>query len=145
MPFAFLTIGVVMLIAAVRNTYGQTAPGGGKGLGALVQGDFTGPNNFVYWFVSILIIGSIGYIPKLKGFSVAFLTLVIIVLFLKGGNTSGAGGGFFSQFAGALKTTQSATPATTGTTTTNNPIAAPAGTAGALGSLIPAIPGIPNF
>jgi hypothetical protein len=99
MPFALVLIGVILLVAAVQNTTPQ--------LFTLIKGDFTGPNNFIYWFVAILIIGAIGYIPDLKKLSVAFLTLVIIVLFLSRGNANGIGGGFFQQFTTALGATQS--------------------------------------
>ena len=61
MPFALLIIGLVLLIASVRNT-----TSGPTGLFALVQGEFTGPNNFLYWMTAILVIGFVGYIPKLS-------------------------------------------------------------------------------
>lgn len=106
------------MIASVKNTYGQTTPSGGPGLGALLTNDFTGPNNFVYWLAAILIIGAIGYIEKLKPLSNAFLVLVVVVLILKRGNPSGVGGGVFSQFTAALQTTTAAQPTTgTGSTT----------------------------
>jgi len=100
MPFVLVTIGVILLVASIRNTQGQ--------LFTLIGGDFTGTNNFIYWFVSILLIGAVGYIPKLKPFSVAFLTLVVMILFLTKGNPSGIGGGFFSKFTQALGSTQTA-------------------------------------
>jgi hypothetical protein len=89
MPFALLIIGVFLLVSAIRGTH-QTLFG-------LVQADFTGQNNFVYWFLAILIIGAIGYIPKLKSVSVVFMVLVIMVLFL-------SKGGFFQQFTTAIGT-----------------------------------------
>lgn len=109
MPFALVIIGVVLLVSAVMGTTGT--------LFTLIRGDFTGPSNFIYWFTAILIIGAIGYIPDFKKFSVAFLALVIIVLFLKRGNANGIGGGFFQQFASAIGSTQTAAPATTTGTT----------------------------
>jgi hypothetical protein len=114
MPFALVIIGIVLLVAAIRNTL--SGPGG---LLTLLKGDFTGPNNFIYWMVAILIIGAIGYIPDLKKLSVAFITLVIVVLFLKRGNAQGIGGGFFTQFATALSSTQTASPSTTASTSTS--------------------------
>lgn len=99
MPFVLVTIGVVLLVASIRNTQG---PGPGT-LFTLVAGDFTGPNNFVYWFLAMMVIGMIGYVPKLKSFSIAMLSLVLVVLFLKKGT------GFFSQFQSALSQTQTAT------------------------------------
>jgi hypothetical protein len=83
MPFVLLIAGIVLLIAAVRDSQCQ--------LYGLIQGDFTGDNNFITWFLAILVIGAIGYVPKLKPVSDAFLILVIIVLFLRKGT------GFFSQ------------------------------------------------
>lgn len=130
MPFALVIVGTVLLIASIKNTYGQTTPAGGPGLGALLTNDFTGQNNFVFWFAAILIIGAVGYIPKLKPISNAFLILVVIVLVLKRGNPSGVGGGFFQQFTTGLQSTQTATGNTTASTAAN--------TAGA----IPGIPGI---
>lgn len=109
MPFALLIIGAILLISAARGT-----TDGPTGLFALVKGDFTGPASFVYWMVAILVIGSIGYIPKVKPISTAFLGLLIVVLFLAKGDPSKAGGGFFEKFTQGLATT--ATPGA-GTTT----------------------------
>jgi len=154
MPFVLITIGVVLLISSARNTLSNTQ---NTGLYQLLAGDFTGQNNFIFWFVSILLIGALGYIPKLKPLSTAFMGLVILVLFLKKGNpTTGAGGGFFSQFTSALGTTQqvqesvSPTGSTgaggTSTPTSTNPL-------NAFGSLFssggfgasPSIGGITNY
>jgi hypothetical protein len=97
MPFVLVFIGVVLLVVAIRNTQSD--------LFALVKGDFTGSANYLYWFITILIVGAVGYIPKLKPFSVAFLTLIIMVLILKRGDPSQAAGGFFQKFTQALGTT----------------------------------------
>ena len=99
MPFALLIIGAVLLASAVTGTSDT--------LFSLVWSDFTtGPKGpgFIYWFVAVIIIGSIGYIPAFKTASTAFLVLVILVLFLSKGNPSGSGGGFFGQFTSALST-----------------------------------------
>jgi hypothetical protein len=84
MAFVLIIAGAVLLTAAVRNTQ--------QGLFYLVQGDFTGANNFIYWVVSILIVGAIGYIPKAKPASDGFLVLILLVLFLKKDS------GFFDMF-----------------------------------------------
>jgi NADH:ubiquinone oxidoreductase subunit 6 (subunit J) len=97
MAIVLLIIGAVMVTAAVRNTV--TTSGSQEGLTDLLEGDFAGQNNFIFWVVSILIIGGAGYIPGLKNLSNAFLVLVIVVLFL-------SKGGFFQQFENALNTTQ---------------------------------------
>lgn len=83
MPFALLIVGIVMITSAVRNTTDE--------LTTAIKGDFTGKDNFLYWMVSILIIGAIGYIPTLRHLSRVFLVLVIVVLFL-------SNGGFFTKF-----------------------------------------------
>lgn len=105
MPFALLIIGLWLLIAGVRNTQDT--------LFLLIKGDFTGSDNFIFWFLAILIVGAIGYIPKLKPISVGFLVLILVVLFLKKGSSSGVGGGFFQQFFTGIQGT------TTGSTTSS--------------------------
>ena len=105
MPFVLIIAGIVLLIAAIRNSQGD--------LFHLLAGDFTGPNNFIFWFVSILIIGAIGYIPKLKPVSDGFLILVILVLFLRRGS------GFFDMFQKQINTTQASVPPAPGSGTGN--------------------------
>lgn len=127
MPFALLIVGFVLIIASARNTQDN--------LFALVKADFVGPNNFIFWVVSILIIGAIGYIPKLKPISTAFLVLVILVLILTRGNPNTAGGGFFEKFTQQLNTT------TTATAAQPTPTATPGGTPFSL----PSIPSLANI
>ena len=77
MPFALFVVGVWLLIAGVRNTAGPaTTPGT---LFALLHGDFTGSDNFAYWFLAIVLIGSIGYIKPLRPLSSAFLVLLCVL------------------------------------------------------------------
>lgn len=116
MAFALLIIGIVMIVAAVRDTVTE--------LIVLLANDFTGKNNFLYWVLALLIIGAIGYVPKLKGVSDAFLVLVILALFLNVGNPSTPAGGFFKQFVNAISSTQGATASTALSYTAggNNPI-----------------------
>jgi hypothetical protein len=94
MPIALIFAGSLLLIAAVRDTQ--------QDLYALVKKDLIGPNNFIQWMVAIVLIGSIGYIPKLKGFSAALLALVLVAIFLKRGT------GFFDQLTATLETTTKA-------------------------------------
>ena len=103
MSFALLLIGIVLLVAAVRGTQDQ--------LVFLLKADFTGPANFGYWVVVLLVLGAIGYIERLKPLSDGLLVLLILVLFLTRGRPGAAGGGFFEKFAAALKTTQAASVA----------------------------------
>jgi hypothetical protein len=109
MPFALLIVGLILLVSAVRDSQDD--------LFTLVKGDFSGQGNFVFWVVSLLVIGGLGYIPKLKPISDGFLVLVLLVLFLTKGNPKQPGsGGFFEKFSAALKST-TATPAANTTAT----------------------------
>jgi hypothetical protein len=103
MPIAFILIGVLFLTAAVRGTL--FTANNQEGLLPLLEGDFAGPNNFLLWIVAIWVIGALGYIPGFKPISNAFLTLVLIVIFL-------SNKGFFSQFQSAINQTQSSAQAT---------------------------------
>lgn len=93
MPFILIVLGIMLLVVGFRGTQDDFL--------TLLKGDFTGSGNFIFWIVSIVVIGMIGYVPKLKGLSDAFLTLVILVLFL-------SHGGFFAQFNTAIRSATSA-------------------------------------
>jgi hypothetical protein len=87
MPFLLVIIGLTLIVSSAKNRQGD--------LFNLVSQDFTGPNNFVFWFVSIIIIGSLGYIKPLKPISNAFMALVVLVLLL-------SEKGFFSSFTAQI-------------------------------------------
>lgn len=74
MPFVLLLFGIVLFVAGIRNTH--------QDLWALVKGDFTGDKSFLLFVAAIAIVGGAGYIKPLKGLSVAFMTLLLLVLFL---------------------------------------------------------------
>lgn len=95
MPLALVLIGLLFLIAAVRDQLST--------LLGLIKGDFTGTGNFVYFVAAIVVIGAIGYSDKLKPLSDAFLFLVILVLILHNK-------GVFANLQSALQTT--VTPST---------------------------------
>ena len=148
MPFALLIIGAVLLISAVKGTTDS--------LFALVTKDFTntsGRPSFIYWLVAILLIGGLGYIPKLKPVSVSLLGLVVLVLFLTRGDPTKAGGGFFEKFtAGLGTTTTAATPApSAGVAASSAPslVIGPGYPASGVGSITPSgdtlgnVPGLP--
>lgn len=93
MPYALLLIGAILLVAGLRNTYSD--------LWALVRSDFTANGGFLSWVAAIAVVGGIGYIPRLRALSVAFMTLLLIVLVISNGGVfaklqtfikSGAGG-----------------------------------------------------
>jgi hypothetical protein len=94
MAYALLIAGLLLTVAGVRNTHHD--------LFGLIQGDFAGPNSFIYWLAAIAIIGGAGYVDTLEPLSTAFLALVLIVLVLNQGT------GIFDKFRSALD--QSATP-----------------------------------
>lgn len=73
MPFALIFAGAIMLISAVRGTEKQ--------LGTLVKQDFSGPGNFLYWFLGIVAAGSIGYIKQFETSS-RYLILFMLIAFL---------------------------------------------------------------
>lgn len=74
MAFVFLFIGAVLLVSGVRGTQ--------KELGELIADLFTGPNNLTFWGLAIIGVGSIGYIPSLRKFAIAFMTLVLVSLLI---------------------------------------------------------------
>jgi len=77
MPFTFIIVGLFLIVASARGRAGD--------LFVLLKGDFTSGEkgaSFLPWIFSILAVGAIGYIPKLRSFSRAFLALLIVVLFL---------------------------------------------------------------
>lgn len=83
MPFAFLLLGSMFVIAGVRGKDEQ--------LFTLIKGDFSGKPSFLSWMVAVLLIGALGYIEPIKPISRALLVLIVIVLFL-------TNGGFFQKF-----------------------------------------------
>jgi hypothetical protein len=88
MPFALIITGLVLLIAGVKGTQNQ--------LYTLVKGDLTGSNNYIFWMLSILVIGALGYVPKLQPLSRIFLVLIVVTLLIHEK-------GFFAQFQSAVK------------------------------------------
>lgn len=84
-----------MIVTGVKDTY--------RCLASELQTEFTGDpkNNFVWWVVAIGGVGALGYVPVLRPFSKAFLTLVIIVIILA--QSKNGGGGFFGELQAALQ------------------------------------------
>lgn len=98
MPFLLAILAVVFLVTALRGTTTT--------LFGLIKADFSGSGNYIYWVISLLVIGSIGYVKKLQPVSDMFLALVLIVMML-------ANKGFFSQFMTAVKSPQCVASTTT--------------------------------
>lgn len=124
MPFALVTIGLMMIVSGARNTYEQ--------LGAQLVTDFRG---FIWWIAAIIAIGALGYVPQFKPFSRALLVLVLIIMVLHNR-------GFAQNFLGALQkgpTQLAAGPdaaagVTSGSASTQS--ISTASTAGTIGNLI---------
>jgi hypothetical protein len=101
MPFALLTIGAVLIITGINNTW-QKGPGGqGNGLfPQLYQDIFTESGGYLYWVSALVIVGFIGYIPQLRKPADAFMTLILVAMILKNN-------GFFAQLESALQNVSS--------------------------------------
>lgn len=118
MPFALTFVGLLLIITGFQNTY--------KEFGSQVQKDFTGPGNFLYWMVAILVVGSLGYIKGLEKFSRLFMALIIVGILLSKKSGTAQGINFFSGIGAALNS---------GTTSAVNAVGAPvAGASGGTAS-----------
>lgn len=80
-----LFIGVILIVAAIRNSQG-----------ALFTALSTDVPGFVVWAAAIFAIGAVGFIPGLKAPSRGLLALVLLVLILK--NYQGIVSGFQSAW-----------------------------------------------
>ena len=88
MPYALIAIGLLLTIAGARNKQGE--------LFTLVKGDFSGNHSYIWWAVSIIAIGAIGYIKTARPLANMFLALVLVVLILHNS-------GVFAKFTDAIK------------------------------------------
>jgi hypothetical protein len=70
MPFVLLFIGMVLLIVGVNGKQ--------EDFQKLMLDLFTGPNNLTYWALAIIMVGALGYIKPLRGFAIAFMTLILV-------------------------------------------------------------------
>lgn len=89
MAIIALFIGVVLIVAAIRNSQGALA--------SQLIADVPG---FVVWAAAIVAVGLIGTIPALKPFSRGLLILIVVVLLLNNYQAILAG------FSGAVKSGQ---------------------------------------
>lgn len=120
MPIAFIAIGALFLIAAVRGTLTDGPNGQPPGLLTLLKSDFVSTDakgNFLVWMVTLWIVGALGYIPGFKPIANALLFLIILVLFLSNSKNAGQGG-IFAELNAAL-VSQTQTSSTDGTAATN--------------------------
>jgi hypothetical protein len=75
MPLLLIGTGLILMLTGVK--------GSPSALWTQLSADFTGPNNFIYWLVSILVLGALGYIKGLENLSRLFIVLLLAVIFLK--------------------------------------------------------------
>jgi hypothetical protein len=119
MPFVLIFFALVLLVTGFRGTTGQ--------LFTLLEEDFVSSDGFLPWALAILGIGAIGYIPKIKHISDAFLGLVVLVMLLANrsffGNLSTAfSSAGTSSASGAPSVDTTASPTTAnGLTTVGTP------------------------
>jgi flagellar biosynthesis component FlhA len=69
MPIVLILLGAVLLVAAYNNTQGQIA--------SELATDLPG---FAKWFLSVALVGGLGYIPGMRTISRWLLGLVLLVL-----------------------------------------------------------------
>lgn len=93
MPYALVTIGLILVITGARNTYAR--------LGQQLQSDFTGNQNFVFWIAALGSVGALGYIQQLRAFATMFMALIIVALLLAEQKNNSTG--FFGKFITDLK------------------------------------------
>jgi len=86
MPFAFVFVGLVLVLTGIQDTYTQ--------LGSQLRKDFN--SGFSMWVLAILLIGSLGYIEPIRPISKAFLTLIIVAMLI-------ANPKFFTEVQNAVK------------------------------------------
>lgn len=75
MPLALFIVGLVLIITSAQDTYVD--------FGRTLRSDFTGKGSFLFWGMSIVIAGAFGYIEKLRGLSVALMSLILLVLLFR--------------------------------------------------------------
>lgn len=90
MPFALTFIGLLLIVVGFQDTYKQ--------FGTQVVSDFSGPKSFFWWIVALGVVGAIGYVKELQGFSRAFMALIIVVIFL----SNNKNGNLFQNFNNAI-------------------------------------------
>lgn len=112
MPFALVTVGVLLFLSAINNTW--------PALGKQFYADlFSEDGGFVYWAAGLVIVGLIGYIPSLKRPSDLFMVLIILAMLLQNK-------GFFGELQAGLQAGTGAASGTSANAATPAAAAAPA-------------------
>ena len=136
MPVVALIIGVILVVVAFHNTFGQLA--------SELESDIPG---YFKWAIAIVAIVALGYVPALRSPSRWLLGLVLFVILLKNytqiyaGITSFAGSGSSAVTPTATTTPTSGFVANPATTTDPTPTTI-GGDGGTTASGIPGVPGL---
>jgi hypothetical protein len=80
MPFFLAAIGAVMLAAAVNGKHRE--------LGDLWKAQFSGSGSFINVAILFFIVGAVGAIAQLKPLAIAFMSLILLVMFFGSAGTS---------------------------------------------------------
>lgn len=152
MPLAFIVIGALLVIVAIRGTHAQ--------LGRLLVDDFTGTgagsgHSFLIWIAAIAGVAALGWVPGMKVPARLLLALVILVLFISNQGVFGqAASALGSAIPGVTVTTASATPTETQlpdaipvkiTGTAGGQTASGAGAGGGVGDIVKAASSVLPF
>ena len=121
MPFALALIGLLMIISAARGTEHELA--------SQLASDFTGARSFIYWCGALACVGGIGYIPRFKKVSDAFLFLIFLSFVL-------SNKGVFAQLTNSVGTVQAAGTVTDTAATTSASSGSSGGVGGFFGNLL---------
>jgi hypothetical protein len=97
MPFIIILFGAFLVVAGLQGTLSE--------LGTLLIGDLKGTNGFAVWMLAFFLIGSVGYVPKLKPLSDAFLFLIIVGIIFANDKGASGSSGFFANLTSFLKGT----------------------------------------
>lgn len=92
MAWGFLFVGALFLIAAWKKKH--------KELFALLQDDFTGEGNFIYWILAIIFLIALGSFRPIRPITDAFLGLVVLVIIIAPYRN---GRDLFSEFRSQVK------------------------------------------
>lgn len=100
MPLLLIGTGLILILTGVIGD-------GGK-LWELFSSEFSGPGNFLYWLVAIIVLGALGYVKAFGNLSRLFIVLVLLVILLKKDS------GFFDRLQQFIQSTSSKSTTTSG-------------------------------
>jgi hypothetical protein len=97
MPFALLLVGALLIITAIRGTYGD--------LGSQLSSDLvgSGSGSFLVWVAAIAAVGALGYSQTLRTPSRMLLALIFLGILI-------SNKGFFVNLTKAVENPQASAP-----------------------------------